>query len=181
MISEYRVALSGAKMYVCNHLVCRLPSHAIRLFLYRRFFGFNIGHASSVLMATRFYGSGKFTMGSNSVINDGCRIDNRAGVNIGVNVSISSECAIMSADHNVRDPLLGTRLRGVTIHDFAFIGIRATILPGVTIGCGAVVGAGAVVTRDVPPGAIVAGVPARVVGHRPGPFQYELRYRPIFQ
>jgi UDP-2-acetamido-3-amino-2,3-dideoxy-glucuronate N-acetyltransferase len=46
----------------------------------------------------------------------------------------------------------------------ASVGSNATILPGVTIGAGALVGAGAVVTRDVPPYAVVAGVPARVVG-----------------
>jgi acetyltransferase-like isoleucine patch superfamily enzyme len=53
----------------------------------------------------------------------------------------------------------------------ASIGSNATILPGVTIGEGALVGAGAVVTHDVPPHAVVAGVPARVVADTCGPAQ----------
>lgn len=53
-----------------------------------------------------------------------------------------------------------------TISTFAFIGTNAVIMPGVTIGRGAVVGAGAVVTKDVAPGAIVAGIPARKIGQR---------------
>lgn len=54
----------------------------------------------------------------------------------------------------------------VTIGRNTFIGARAIILPGCTIGDGAVVGAGCIVTRDIQPGAIVVGNPARVIGHR---------------
>ena len=57
----------------------------------------------------------------------------------------------------------------IVIGDKVWIGANATVLPGVTIGKGAIVAAGAVVTRDVPPNTIVAGVPARVVREiRPG-------------
>ena len=67
-------------------------------------------------------------------------------------------------------PIVQTSLeiRPVRIRAWADIGTNATILPGVTIGKGAIVGAGAVVTKDVEPFAIVAGVPARFVRWRPG-------------
>lgn len=56
-------------------------------------------------------------------------------------------------------------LEGVTIERKAMIGANSTILPGVRIGAGALVGAGSVVTKDVPPGTVVVGSPARVVGY----------------
>jgi maltose O-acetyltransferase len=86
--------------------------------------------------------------------------------------------------------MFARRIRGgdVVIGDRVWIGYRAIVLPGVSIGEGAVVGAGAVVTKDVEPCAIVAGNPARKVGERAVEgressgerrrFEYELDYRP---
>jgi acetyltransferase-like isoleucine patch superfamily enzyme len=53
----------------------------------------------------------------------------------------------------------------VLVQDGAFLGAHVVVLPGVTIGTGAVIGAGAVVTRDIPPHAVAVGVPARVIKH----------------
>jgi maltose O-acetyltransferase len=63
----------------------------------------------------------------------------------------------------------------VVVGDHAWLSFRCTVLPGVTIGEGAVVAAGAVVTKDVPRYAIVAGIPARVIGERsPRGLDYDL-------
>jgi acetyltransferase-like isoleucine patch superfamily enzyme len=60
----------------------------------------------------------------------------------------------------------GCAARPVTIGDDVWLGARAIIVRGVTVGEGAVVGAGAVVSKDVPARAVVAGVPARVIRSR---------------
>jgi maltose O-acetyltransferase len=68
----------------------------------------------------------------------------------------------------------------VIIGDHVWIAYRAVILPGVTIGEGAVVAAGAVVTRDVEPFPIVAGVPAKKIGERNRNLDYQLHFSPLF-
>lgn len=90
---------------------------------------------------------------------------------IGDNVRIAANVTILGADRNVRrrDALIveqGRTHKPTTIGDDVLIGAGAVILPGCTIGAGAVIGAGSVVNRDVPPYAIVAGVPARTIGER---------------
>jgi maltose O-acetyltransferase len=73
---------------------------------------------------------------------------------------------LLTVDHELGESgqRCGRRVyRAICIEDGAWIGSRAVILPGVRIGKGSVVAAGAVVTRNVPPHALVAGVPARLV------------------
>lgn len=60
----------------------------------------------------------------------------------------------------------GQRLSSVAIGDYAWICCRSIILPGITIGEGAVVASGAIVTKDVPPYTIVGGTPAKIIGYR---------------
>ena len=82
-------------------------------------------------------------------------------VTIGENCTISFRVTLVA-----HGPKSDPSNMDIVIEDGAYIGCNATILPGVTIGKGAGVGACAVVTKDVPPGAIVAGNPARVLRHK---------------
>jgi acetyltransferase-like isoleucine patch superfamily enzyme len=96
-------------------------------------------------------------------------IDGSGGLRIGRGCDIS--CGAQIYTHNTVRRCVSGRAHAaverasVTIGDRVFVGANAVVLMGVTIGDGAVVGAGAVVTHDVAPGDIVAGVPARVIGH----------------
>lgn len=91
------------------------------------------------------------------------------GVKIGSRVMIGSHTAISSVTHDYSaETMYGTVVtKPIVINDDVWIGTHAVILPGVTIGEGAVIAAGCVVTKDVPARAIVAGVPGRLLRFRP--------------
>lgn len=89
-----------------------------------------------------------------------------ATITIGDHVLLGPGVLVTTLGHRYQETGLPVEAKPVVIGARAWIGARAVILPGVTIGEGAVVAAGAVVSRDVPPGAVVAGVPARVIKTR---------------
>jgi maltose O-acetyltransferase len=121
----------------------------------------------------------KVELGKRNVINFGCLLDGRLyRISTGSDVSIGPEAAILTLGHDPQSPYFQNRGGDVTIGDHVWIGYRAIIMPGVTIGDGAVVAAGAVVTTDVEPYKIVAGVPARSVGERTRDLRYELNHCP---
>ena len=166
MIAFFRRFVAEGILYVANRIVARVPSHRLRLFFYRRVMGFEIGHHSYIFMDAWFDCKRGLKIGNHSVVCQKCRLDTRGRIEIGDNVSISAEVCILTADHDPQSLDFGGRDAPVRIEDFAFIGTRAMILRGVTIGRGAVVAAGAIVTKSVAPYAIVAGVPARTIGKR---------------
>jgi len=115
-------------------------------------------------------------VGRGSIIGDNAILDAREHLTIGDNVNLSSNVSIYTLQHNHRSPLFDCKFdrdMGVTIGDRAWLGSNTIVLPGVTIGEGAVVCAGAVVTKDVEPYAVVAGIPARKVGERPRVLTYQ--------
>lgn len=103
-------------------------------------------------------------IGKRVFINAGCQFQDQGGITIGDDVLIGPQTIIATLNHDP-DPERrgGMYARPVRICDKAWLGARVTVCPGVTIGEGAIVGAGAVVTKDVPPRSVVAGVPAKIV------------------
>ena len=180
MIRYLRSAAADFLMFVTNRMVGSVPSHKFRLFFYRNVMGFEIERHSYILMGAWFDCKKHFRMGAHSVINQKCRLDNRAGLSLGSNVSVSAEVCILTSDHDPRDLAFAGRKGAVRLADYVFVGTRAIILPGVTVGEGAVVAAGAVVTRNVDPYTIVAGCPAKKIGERPRGLDYELSYGRLF-
>jgi len=104
-------------------------------------------------------------------INTRCYLDGNGGLEIGADALLSPGVQVITGNHVFSDPDTPVRFQGtaygkVTIGQDCWLGTNVIVLPGVTIGDGAVVGAGAVVTKDIAPGAIAVGVPAKVVGQR---------------
>jgi acetyltransferase-like isoleucine patch superfamily enzyme len=118
-----------------------------------------------------FQGTGDITVGKNTFFGDFCVIGSNERIQIGRDVMISQAVTIRDTDHNfesLETPMnvQGMKTAAVHIEDDVWIGHGAIILKGVSVGEGAVVAAGAVVAKDVPKFAIVAGLPARVVKYR---------------
>jgi acetyltransferase-like isoleucine patch superfamily enzyme len=160
-------------MMVLGHL----PGRRLRTWLARHVLGLRI-HPKAVLHQWRDLRSpGKIEIGEDSVIGFWATIDGREGVRIGKHVNLSSEVALWTLQHDPDDRGFGARGGPIEIDDYAWVSFRATVLPGVRIGRGAVVAANAVVTKDVEDYAIVGGTPATVIGRRSKDLDYKLGVR----
>jgi maltose O-acetyltransferase len=136
--------------------------------------GFKLGPRTLVHGSFRVTGRGDhgalLSVGADTMITGTLHVDVGAPVRIGDRVYIGHGVSLLTVDHEIgpaRQRCGAEDRLPIIVHDGVWIGSRATVLPGVTIGAGAVVAAGSVVTRDVPAHALVAGVPARVVRELP--------------
>ena len=117
---------------------------------------------------------GLVEIGDKTVIGQECTVSAYRHVSIGRECVIADRAMLLDFDHEIADVERPIRLQGISKRDVrvghnVWIGYGACILAGVTVGDNAVIGASAVVTRDVPANAVVAGVPARVVRMREAP------------
>ncbi len=115
--------------------------------------------------------SGYIEIGEGCSINPFCVLLGYGGITIGNNVRIASNTTLTAFNHIFKNLEMkikhqGNKCQGIIVEDDVWIGAGVRVLDGVTIGKGSVVGAGSVVTRDIPPYSVFAGVPARVIKDR---------------
>ncbi len=104
--------------------------------------------------------------GKNVFVNSGCCFQDQGGIDIGDNCLIGHQVVFATLNHDL-DPAkrAGMHPAPIKLGRNVWVGAHATILAGVTVGDDAVIAAGAVVTKDVPAGAVVGGVPAKIIKH----------------
>lgn len=156
------------KIYRLLALVAHFRGKFLGLFLK------SIGEDVAIQSNCRFARPTTMEIGHHVFINFGVNFLNsdKAGIKIGNFVAIGPQCLFITTNKNYAEwtrPLFGTNNdihKPIIISDDVWIGANVTVLPGVKIGRGAIVGAGAVVTKDIPPYAVAAGVPARIIKYR---------------
>jgi acetyltransferase-like isoleucine patch superfamily enzyme len=161
--------------YIPNHFINHVPFYSIRHFYYRHVVGILLGKRSSIHLNCLIHGR-NIRVGDQCTINRNCYLDGRGLLKIGNRVSISPDVHLITSDHDHNSPSFPFIAGEIIVEDYVWIGSRATILPNVTIGEGAVVCACAVVTKSVAPYAVVGGVPAKKIGERNRNLNYSPEY-----
>ena len=170
--------IKALRWFFFNKIILNIPFSSIRLFFLRGYIilGKDTNIMSHVEILNDSFDRSQIIIGNNSVINSYCMLDGRKGkIIIGNNVDIARETAIFTLEHDPNSDYYHTISGDVIIEDYVWISSRATILPNVKIGRGAIVASNAVVTKDVSPMTIVGGVPAKYIGFRKSKLKYKLK------
>lgn len=156
--------------------VRRIPSRTLRNAIIR-IMGGVIHEKVSIFASAEIRNPKGLVIEEGSSIGPKVMLDARGGLTIGKNVTIAYEAIVWTVHHEMNDINFKNKSEKVVIKDYSWICSRAIILPGVTIGKGAVVASGAVVTKDVAPYSVVAGIPAKKIGERK---EQEYNYQPYY-
>ena len=165
-----------ARAFVMEYIVNSICPHIPFWWLRRKMLSLSnikLGKGSFIMRKVYIMEPPRLTIGNHSHINRGCLLDARGNINIGDNVSVSHDVKLVTGGHDAQSANFIGIFKPITIDDYAWIGVGATVLQGIRIGEGAVVAAGALVTKDVPPYTIVAGVPAKKIGERNRRLSYQ--------
>lgn len=155
------------------HAAGKLPLHSLRIAVLRRW-GASIEPGATFYHGFEVRNAKGLKVGTRASIGNDAILDARGGITIGKDVNLSTAVSLWTGQHDWQSPDFAYEKAPITIGDNAWLSTRVIVLPGVTIGEGAVIAAGAVVTKDVEPYTLVGGIPAKVIGTRPAPMAYEL-------
>lgn len=131
-----------------------------------RLWGAKIGKRCAIAAGCKIWAPWNMEIGDYVAVANGAELYNVDKIAIGEHVTISQGAYICTASHDITKLLKPLTTKPVVIGNYAWICARAIVLPGVTIGEGAVVAAGAVVTKDVEPWTVVGGNPAKLIKKR---------------
>ena len=161
--------------YLSVALIRHIPSQTLRRECYR-FMGAKIGNHVTMFASVDIRQPNGLKIGKGCSIGPYVLLDARKGLEIKENVTIAYGAIIWTLHHEMNSKDFHGKGAPIVIHDYAWICSRSIVLPGVTIGRGAIVASGSVVTKDVEPYAVVGGIPARKIGERT---EHEFTYTPF--
>ena len=131
-----------------------------------KLFGAKVDWTSNVLPSCRIWQPWKLTMGAYACLSENVDCYTVDKINIGAQATVSQGVKLCTAGHDISSKIMELTYAPIMIGDNAWVAGWSIVLPGVTIGEGAVVAAGAVVTKDVGPWTVVGGNPAKVIKKR---------------
>lgn len=136
-----------------------------RIFLLK-LFGANVRWSSNVLPSCRIWQPWKLTMGAYACLSADVDCYTVAPISLGDNATVSQGVKLCTAGHDIASKIMELTMAPITIGANAWVAAWAIVLPGITIGEGAVIAAGSVVTKDVNPWTVVGGNPAKLLKQR---------------
>ncbi len=132
-----------------------------------RIFGAQVGREVRIYPSASIFYPWNFSIGDWSTVGWGVDVYSLGKISIGANVLISHRAHLCAGSHDIRKPNLPLLTPPISIGDGSWVCSESFVGPGVSVGKGSVVGARAVVVKDVPDGAVVAGNPAKIIKRKP--------------
>lgn len=169
----YAVTLWG------NRIINKLPSRHIRRWFYQML-GAKLGKDCFPSRRVEILLPKGLKLGDRVSVAWFVELDARGGIVVGHDTNISSHVKLITGSHDVNDPKFTADFLPIHIGHHCWIGTGAMILQGVRVGDGAVVAAGSVVTKDVEPWSVVAGIPAKKISTRHDNVDYHTGKTPMF-
>lgn len=174
-----KIFIKAFTFYLYNHFVTHIPVYFIRYLYLQHIIRIKIGRNTAIHMGC-FVTGNNIIIGDNTVINRNCYLDGRHKLIIGNNVNVSPECYLISLTHDVESSTFNAIGKEVIIAEYAWLGARCIVLPGVHLAKGCITGAGSVITKSFSENQIIGGVPGKVIGIRKDGYSYVPHYFPLF-